>query len=186
MTRTRPLWRTAIDALVFLSVLILVLLAMQKFGVLDIQQGTVTVIDGDSLREGTTEIRLYGIDAPEYRQTCLDEFRKSYACGKRAAEELRGLVAQGDVACRSLDVDRYGRAVSSCKVGGTDIARAMVERGWAVAFTQYGTDYVSAEIQAHKAMRGLWAGDFEPPSDYRKRMHNVQSNVAGAERVEPD
>lgn len=184
--RTRPLWRTAMDALVFFGVLVLVLLALQKFGALDIQQGTVTVIDGDSLREGTTEIRLYGIDAPEYQQTCLDQFRKSYACGKRAAQELRELVAQGDVKCRSLDVDRYGRAVSTCKVGGTDIAQAMVERGWAVAFTQFGTEYVAAENQAHKTKRGLWGGDFEQPSQYRKRMKNVQSNVAGAENVEPD
>ena len=184
--RTRPLWRTLIDALAFLCVLVLVLAALQKFGVLDIQQGTVTVIDGDSLREGQTEIRLYGIDAPEYRQTCLDEFRKNYPCGKRAAEELRRLVAKGDVKCRSLDVDRYGRAVSTCVVGDTDIAHAMVERGWAVAFIQYGSDYVPAEILAHKAKRGLWAGDFELPSDYRKRMHKLQSNVVGAETVEPD
>lgn len=186
MIRTRPLWRTGVDALVFLSVLVLVLVALQKFGALDIQQGNVRVIDGDSLRDGQTEIRLHGIDAPEYRQTCLDEFRKSYPCGKRATEELRGLVAAGEVKCRSLEVDRYGRAVATCWVNGFDLAQAMVERGWAVAFTQFGTDYLLTEIKAHKAKRGLWAGSFEPPAEYRKRLRNVQSDVAGAERVEPD
>ena len=166
--------------------LVLVLLALKKFEALDIQRGNVTVIDGDSLRQGQTEIRLYGIDAPEYRQTCLDEFRQSYSCGKRAAEELRNIVARGEMKCRSLDVDRYGRAVSSCMVDGTDISHAMVERGWAVAFTQFGTDYVPAEIQAQKAKRGMWVGSFELPSDYRKRMHNVQSNVSGGDGEEPD
>jgi len=33
---------------------------------------SVHVIDGDSLRTGSEEIRLVGIDAPELRQTCRD------------------------------------------------------------------------------------------------------------------
>src|SRR5438876_2373798 len=33
--------------------------------------GPAQVIDGDSIRVAGIEIRLYGIDAPEFRQTCM-------------------------------------------------------------------------------------------------------------------
>jgi len=32
--------------------------------------GTARPIDGDSLYVGNTEVRLFGIDAPEYHQVC--------------------------------------------------------------------------------------------------------------------
>lgn len=32
--------------------------------------GTATAKDGDSLMVGSREVRLFGIDAPEYKQTC--------------------------------------------------------------------------------------------------------------------
>jgi endonuclease YncB( thermonuclease family) len=60
---------------VFLSVLFIVLMVMNRFNLIDLGQvdlgnGEYAVIDGDSLRKGQTEIRLVGIDAPEYRQSC--------------------------------------------------------------------------------------------------------------------
>ena len=43
--------------------------------------GTATVIDGDTLRIGATTIRLYGIDAPEKRQTCRSANGTVWHCG---------------------------------------------------------------------------------------------------------
>ena len=42
------------------------------------------VIDGDSLTIGDKEIRLIGIDAPEYNQTCFDDNNSEYDCGQEA------------------------------------------------------------------------------------------------------
>jgi endonuclease YncB( thermonuclease family) len=175
-----------VDAMAFLATLVIVLLLVEYLEDAELAPGGVTVIDGDSLREGKTEIRLYGIDAPEYRQACLDQNKKSFACGKRAADELRGLVAIGELKCRSSSIDRYGRSISSCKIGTLDINREMVLRGWAVAFIQFGSDYVPVELQARKEKRGLWAGDFEEPAEYRKRLRNVQSSTNGAYDGEVD
>ncbi len=88
----RPFYKTIFDTLVFLLVLTLVLGAMKKFGMIDLGSGAYQVVDGDSLRKGGTDIRLYGIDAPEYQQTCRDRDNRDYNCGKQAATELRKLV----------------------------------------------------------------------------------------------
>jgi endonuclease YncB( thermonuclease family) len=182
----RPLWRSLLDAAKFLALFIIVLLVLQRYGVVDIMPGQVTVIDGDSLREGKTELRLYGIDAPEYRQTCIDQAHIEYACGKRAADALRQLVKQGELKCRELDIDRYGRSVSTCNIGTMDVNQAIVAQGWAIAFTQFGTDYVSTEKTARQNKLGLWAGTFELPSIYRQRLRNMNGDVAALQDVPPD
>lgn len=186
MRQVRPLWRSFTDALVFLVVLVGVLLALEIFGTIDIVPGSIAVIDGDSLRDGQTEIRLYGIDAPEYLQSCLDAQGSSYSCGKRAADELRKLVRAGEIKCSSSGLDRYHRAISRCHSGALDVNQEMVRRGWAVAFIQFGSDYVYAETQARQAKRGLWAGSFEEPAQFRKRQHAVQGGAAGANDIDPD
>lgn len=43
----------------------------------------------------------------------------------------------------------------------------MVSSGYAVAYRHYSIDYVSAEDSAKLHKRGLWAGKFEMPSEYR-------------------
>jgi hypothetical protein len=43
----------------------------------------------------------------------------------------------------------------------------MVAVGLAVAYRRYSSDYVSAEASARENKFGLWAGQFESPSDYR-------------------
>ena len=97
--RPRPFYRSVIDAVFFLIVLTIVLVAMKQFGMIDLGTGSVQVVDGDSLRRGDTDIRLHGIDAPEYRQTCRDKHGAEYACGKQAANALRSLVREGEVSC---------------------------------------------------------------------------------------
>ncbi len=47
--------------------------------------GTATAVDGDTLRVGPVGVRLWGIDAPETAQTCLDAVGASYACGAASA-----------------------------------------------------------------------------------------------------
>jgi endonuclease YncB( thermonuclease family) len=109
---------------------------MKQFGIIDLGTGLVQVVDGDSLRKGDTDIRLYGIDAPEYRQSCKDKHSTEYSCGKQSANALRGLVKGQEVSCSSVETDRYGRAVAVCRVGGLDINGEMVRLGWAVAYSR--------------------------------------------------
>ena len=106
--------------------------------------------DGDSLMVGNQEVRLFGIDAPEFDQTCTRK-GASWSCGTEAADHLSRLVTGRDVRCRLVSTDQYNRAVSRCTVGTTDINAAMVESGFATAFRQYSSDYTAAEARAKAA-----------------------------------
>lgn len=146
------------------------------------------VIDGDSLRDGVEEIRLHGIDAPEYRQTCHRADGTRYNCGRQAARHLRSLIARSGAAleCRIVDTDRYDRAVAVCSAGGRELNLAMVEDGWAVAYTDHALTYLAAERRARGAKRGLWQGWFDPPSQYRERNRAALGTAAPPDPLPPD
>ena len=128
--------------------------------------GTAQAKDGDSLMVGDKEVRLFGIDAPEYDQSC-QKTGQDWSCGAAAADRLAQLVNGKTVVCSSVGMDDHNRVLGRCMVGATDINRAMVASGYAVAYRRYSSDYVSAEDSAKVSKRGLWAGTFQMPSDYR-------------------
>jgi endonuclease YncB( thermonuclease family) len=134
-------------------------------------------IDGDSFRAGSTEIRLYGIDAPEYRQSCTDQNNQPHACGKLARDALSNLIRSRTVSCKIIERDRYGREVSVCKEGARDFNREMVRLGWAVAYRKHASAYISVEIEAKKAKRGIWAWTFVSPEEYRARNRKVGDSL---------
>jgi endonuclease YncB( thermonuclease family) len=128
--------------------------------------GTVTVKDGDSLLVGGVEVRVWGIDAPEGNQACgLPD--KPWHCGSAATEVMRQLAEGKHANCERKDVDRYQRVVARCYVDGVDLSSAMVEGGHALAFRRYSLDYVPHEDRARLAGRGMWAGPFMAPWDWR-------------------
>lgn len=127
----------------------------------------VKVVDGDSIFLGQTEIRLEGIDAPEYHQNCYNEANKAYPCGKLAYEALKNLIGTKSVRCRKIVKDKYHREVSECWVGDININEWMVKNGWAVAYTRYTKAYEQAQSEAKSARRGIWQGRFLKPEYYR-------------------
>ncbi|MCO5065879.1 MAG: thermonuclease family protein [Rhizobiaceae bacterium] len=160
----RPLWRKALDWLVavcLLLALILLVARLDEFRSVT-RSGAPTVNDGDSLTFAGERVRLWGIDAPELNQSCTID-AKPYACGKRARAALQAMVNAGKVDCRGSEHDKYGRLLAICRVGTIEINRAMVESGWAVAYGGYET----AQSSARLAGKGLWAGEFERPRDWR-------------------
>jgi endonuclease YncB( thermonuclease family) len=131
--------------------------------------GVASVIDGDTIEIHGQRIRLHGIDAPESSQTCLDADGQKWRCGQRAALALQDLIGRRTVTCDERDVDRYGRVVGRCLVDEIDINEWLVAEGLALAYRHYSMDYVAAEATARAARRGMWAGTFEPPWDWRHR-----------------
>ena len=133
-----------------------------------IAAGEITVTDGDGLRIGDERIRLWGIDAPELGQQC-NRNRTAYPCGTEARVALERLVSAGAPSCDRLYEDPYGRTVARCSVAGTDLGAEMVRLGWAVDFRRYSNGaYADEEAQARAAKRGLWAGEFEVPAQWRR------------------
>jgi endonuclease YncB( thermonuclease family) len=149
------------------------------FGTSKVRGNQYRAIDGDSFKAGDVEIRLYGIDAPEYRQMCTDNKQREISCGKLARDALSKLISSRAVSCTTLDRDRYGRQVSVCKDGTTDINREVVRQGWAIAYRKHALDYVAAEREAKTAKRGIWAWTFERPEDYRNRFRRMEGNLLG-------
>ena len=127
-------------------------------------KGRAHVDDGDSLTIGERRIRLFGVDAFEYRQMC-----GRMKCGKLAFQQLRQIVGQQPVSCVKQDTDPYGRLVAVCKLpDGRDLGREMVRGGYAVAYRRYSMRYVADEGLAKKLRAGAWAHGFRRPSDYRR------------------
>ena len=131
--------------------------------------GRASVVDGDILELQGVRIRLWGVDAVESSQTCLDASGKPWPCGRRAAFALADFLGQRTVRCERKDTDRYGRTVAVCRVGGTEVNRWLVEQGWALAYVRYGGSvYLEAQRQAQAARRGVWQGSFQAPWEYRR------------------
>jgi endonuclease YncB( thermonuclease family) len=168
LTRLRGPRRLGLPLAVIAAVIALATAALDRFWPREEDWLRLTVVDGDTLQGPGGRYRLHGIDAPEMAQRCEAEGRR-YACGQRAREALADLVAGQDLACATIDRDPYGRAVVRCRLrDGTDLGAAMVERGWAMAYRRYGSDYVRQEDVAREARLGLWRGRFEEPSAWRR------------------
>lgn len=130
------------------------------------------VFDGDSfavIKTGEseqTQIRLYGIDAPEKGQ--------EYA--KQAREKLIKLVRHKQVRIEVQNTDDYGRQIGKVYVGKTYVNLEMVKAGLAWHYEHHAAkakDLKKAEAKARKAKKGLWQAD-NPinPRDWR-RDHNT-------------
>ncbi|QLH69261.1 thermonuclease family protein [Rhodopseudomonas palustris] len=98
-------------------------------------------IDGDTfdarvhLWPGTdlrTRVRLRGIDAPELKAQCARELRMAEA----AADELRRLLAEGEVAIYNIGPDKYqGRVVADVATKRTaNVSNALLDGGYARAY----------------------------------------------------
>lgn len=142
--------------------------AWRKAGTTRIVAGHARIVDGDSLVVAGVEVRLWGIDAPELFQRCQRDGRE-VRCGREAHRSLIALAAGQPISCEQRDIDRYGRTVAICRAEEVDLGRAQVLAGHAVAFGSYYQD----EAVARDARRGLWAGEFVRPRDWRAQHRGV-------------
>ena len=130
--------------------------------------GVARVIDGDTLDLQGKRVRLYGIDAPEGRQSCTRD-GQSWRCGQQATSALSNFIAGRLVRCEQRDIDQYGRIVAVCYAGDDNLNAKMVHEGWAMAYYHYTWRYVSDEVSARLARRGIWAGEVQAPWEWRRK-----------------
>ncbi|WP_170565587.1 thermonuclease family protein [Ruegeria atlantica] len=143
-------------------------------------QGVAVITDGDTLEIRDTRIRLHGIDAPESGQICEDAAGGTYRCGQMAALALADRIGRKPVTCTRQDRDSHGRVVAICHQGATDLNRWLVSNGHALAWRKYSRDYVDAEQQARRGRRGIWAGRFIAPWDWRQGVRLESEHPARA------
>lgn len=157
-----------------------ILLAAQRLAEPTSLQAVPDVVDGDSL---VFNIRLRGIDAPEYDQQCKTAAGECYPCGEKSMRSLQALLrgstnetgaGEGHVSCLFHEMDRYGRAIMSCDLlGGRSLAEGMVRQGQAILAPKYIQSptrlkrYRAAQAEAKQHRRGLWQGSFDTPAQWR-------------------
>ena len=128
------------------------------------------VVDGDTIR---LDVRFQGVDAPETHprmQKCKTAEGKLYACGPDATKALKKLIGKKRVRCvLEPEVDKYGRAMGYCYLpDGTDLNRWMVQQGHGLAHRKYSKKYAAEEEEARAAKRGIHAGEYIPPWEWRQ------------------
>lgn len=162
--------KDAVLTLCFLFLLTLIAARLQGVGS-DPLTGPFRVVDGDTLAAGAERLRLVDIDAPELDQTC-ERDGQEWQCGRDAKSALREFVSQGATECRGSERDRYSRLLVTCHVAGQTLGGAMVRSGMAVptGMITYRGEQASARAEG----KGLWAGSFVMPSEWRRERRLEQ------------
>ncbi|HEY2134514.1 MAG TPA: thermonuclease family protein [Xanthobacteraceae bacterium] len=132
--------------------------------------GRAWVVDGDTIHVAGNRIRLEGIDAPERDQSCNDADGRAWLCGQAATRQLRERIRGQSLTCRPRARDVYGRVVAACALpDGADVDAWLVRQGWAVAT---GELYAAEQAEARTEKRGIWAGSFMLPREWRRQKSN--------------
>lgn len=120
-------------------------------------------IDGTSFRRGEDTIRLDRINGPGAGAVCMDGEQR-WSCGLQARAALHNLVAGRKLSCQPRRALADGAIGADCRMdagdalAGGDIARLLVERGWAQPLPGDGAGFATELEKARTAGAGLWRG----------------------------
>lgn len=120
-------------------------------------EGAAYVIDGDSIVIKKTQIRLFGIDAPELE----------HPYGQKAKWALVKLTKGQKVKAEITEKDHFGRTVAHCSLpDGRDLSAEMVKIGLAIDWPKFsGGKYSKLEVTGIR--KKLWLAD----ARQKGRMH---------------
>ncbi len=140
------------------------------------EKGRVEVKDGDSFilhyQFGEIGVRLYGIDAPEWKQDFHDE----------AKEFTTRFLSEKKLKIEPVDRDPYGRTVGMVSVEGRLLNEELVKAGLAWVYPQYCRKsfcekWSDLQEEARRSKRGLWASKNPiPPWEYRQEEKTAASH----------
>jgi micrococcal nuclease len=112
-------------------------------------EGPAYVIDGDTITIQKTQVRLWGIDAPEL----------NHPYGKNAKWALMRLCKGHTLRAELTDEDAYGRTVAKCFLpDGRDLSEELVKQGLAIDWPKFsGGKYSHLEVAGIR--KKLWLAD---------------------------
>lgn len=139
-------------------------------------KGYAVALSGSTINVANLNIRLLGIEAPMPGQTCADKYGNPYKCGQEAKVWLQNWLEDKQITCHIVSQIKNKKATGVCFFGQDDVAAVVTNAGWAVAYVKHTDAYVAYEYQANINKRGLWAGKFYKPWDWRK-MQNRKIKV---------
>lgn len=120
-------------------------------------EGPAYVIDGDTITVQKTQVRLFGIDAPELH----------HPFGKKAKWAMIRLCKGHRIRAEITEEDEYGRTVAKCSLpDGRDLSAEMVKQGLAIDWPKFsGGKYSHMEVEGIR--KKLWLAD----ARQKGRMH---------------
>ena len=122
-----------------------------------ILKGSAWVVDGDTIKIKNTQIRLFGVDAPEL----------NHPYGKKAKWALHNLCKGREISAEITDVDDYGRTVARCLLpDGRDLSAEMVRIGLALDWSRF-SDGAYRHLETDDARKKLFLAD----ARQKGRMH---------------
>ena len=160
--------------LIILFFAILVSLVLDSYGAEQVKARVALVVNGDTFvahsgNNDDMQVRLYGIDAPELRQ--------SY--GEEAKAHLAQLLGTQAISLELLDVNRYGQHMALAYLeDGSLVQEKLLEEGYAWVYPQYCMIpvcryWAKVEIEARDSRLGLWQ-EPAPRQPWRWREQNVR------------
>ena len=121
------------------------------------------VVDGDTIRVGSGQVRIMGLDAPEMRGHCPAEI----AAARRAKDRMAELIA-GGVTLRPRGRDRYRRLLAVVEDSrGRDMAAVMTMRAWRGPMAARGD---TGGVEPSRAPPGQMQGDTAKPMAVGRRI----------------
>lgn len=133
-------------------------------------KGAAYVVDGDTIIIRNTQVRLFGIDAPE-----LD-----HPYGKTAKSAMVALCKGQTVIAEILETDAHGRTVAKCWLpDGRDLSAELVKQGLALDWKKFSGG-IYRQLETPNARKKLWLAD----ARQKGRMH-VWENFEARRRNAP-
>jgi len=120
-------------------------------------QGAAYVVDGDTVVIEKTQVRLFGVDAPEM----------GHPHGNNAKWALVSLCKGEIIRAEITAQDNHGRTVAKCYLqDGRDLSAEMVKLGLAIDWPKF-SDGIYASLEVPGVRKKLWLAD----SRQKGRMH---------------
>lgn len=111
--------------------------------------GPAYVTDGDTIRIERTQVRLFGVDAPEL----------NHPYGKQAKWALHKLCKGQIVRAEVTDEDGHGRTVARCYLpDGRDLSAEMVKQGLAIDWPKFSGG-IYKDLEMPDARKKLFLAD---------------------------
>lgn len=129
--------------------------------------GKAFVTDGDGIRIAGREVRIVGIDAPEWDQRAKHADGRWFNHGKIVKSALIKEIGGKQVRVLPEDTDKFGRLIGAVIFEDRDIGEWLVREGHAIA--AYDDRYRIVEREARREKRGMWAHAYN--FDPRRHRH---------------
>ena len=125
------------------------------------------IVDGDTIVLNGEKIRFSGIDAPELKQTCIQNDQE-VECGLSAKMLLVKKIGNSIPKCISEGKDVYKRIIAECFVNGESLSKFLVRSGYAFAYRKYSNKFIKDEEFAKTNKAGMWSMIFQYPWSFRR------------------